>query len=241
VTSSAALGAFRPVPLETLDGDVAFRVRTDRKYVVDQPTLERFLDRLWGTHSVLEIAGRRTFAYDSVYFDTLGLHAARAHVQRRRRRFKARSRLYADAGACWFEIKVKGARGETVKHRLPYDTADHGVLTPVARAFLAEHLEQVPDLEPVLRTAYRRSTFAGPDERVTVDVDLAFRGARLRPEWAIVETKSPRGAGIADAALRALGARPVALSKYLIGSGLTLMENPPNDIRRTLRRYFERA
>lgn len=237
----AALGAFRSVPLERLDNEVALRVRTDRKYIVDQPTLEHLLDALSGTHAVLEIAGRRVFAYDSVYFDTPSLHTARAHVQRRRRRFKARSRLYADAGACWFEIKVKGARGETVKHRLAYDPADHGRLTPVAQAYLAEHLDEVPDLSPMLRTVYRRSTFAGPVERVTVDVDVAFRGARLRPEWAIVETKSPRGTGIADAALRGLGVRPVALSKYLIGSGLTLMENPPNDIRRTIRRYFERA
>jgi hypothetical protein len=237
----AALDAFRPVPLEMLDSAVALRVRTDRKYVVDQSTLARLLDRLAGTHSVLEIGGRRVFTYDSVYFDTPELHAARAHVQRRRRRFKARSRLYADAGACWFEVKIKGARGETVKHRLPYDAADHGRLTPAAEAFLAEHLEQVPDLMPMLRTSYRRSTFAGADERVTVDLDVSFRGARLRPEWAIVETKSPRGASIADAALRALGVRPAALSKYLIGSGLPPMENPPNDIRRTLRRYFERA
>jgi hypothetical protein len=176
-----------------------------------------------------------------VYFDTPSLETARAHVQRRRRRFKARSRLYLDSGVCAFEVKVKGARGETVKHRLPYDPADHGRVTAGAEAFLGEHLDDVPELSPVLRTAYRRSTLAGAGERVTVDHDLSFGPARLRREWAIVETKSPRGNGIADAVLRDLGARPLALSKYLIGSGLTLMENPPNDIRRTLRRYFEHA
>jgi hypothetical protein len=241
MTPDPVLEAFRPVPLDALDAAVALRVRADRKYIVEHPTLRMLLDRLPATHTVLEIAGRRVFSYHSVYFDTPSLDAARAHVQRRRRRFKARSRLYVDSGVCAFEIKVKGARGETVKHRLPYDPAHHGRLTAAASAFLAEHLDLVPELSPVLRTAYRRSTLAGPDERVTVDRDVSFGPARLRPEWAIVETKSPRGDGIADAVLRDLGVRPLALSKYLIGSGLTLMEKPPNDIRRTLRRYFERA
>jgi hypothetical protein len=241
MTSGSVLEAFRPVTLDALDAAVALRVRADRKYVVEHPTLELLLAGLAGTHTVLEIAGRRVFSYDSVYFDTPSLETARAHTQRRRHRFKARSRLYVDAGACWFELKVKGGRGETVKHRLRHDPGDHGRLSPSARAFLGEHLRDVPDLAPVLHTAYRRSTLAGPDERVTVDLDVGFGRARLRPGWAIVETKSPRGAGVADALLRGIGARPLPLSKYLIGSGLTLMETPPNDIRRTLRRYFERA
>ena len=241
MTASAVLDAFEPVPLDELDAALALPVRTDRKFVIDQHALELLLDRLADTHAVLEIAGRRVFAYDSVYFDTPELLTARAHVQRRRRRFKARSRLYLDSGVCCFELKVKGARGETVKHRLPYDAADHGRLTPQAMAFLGEHLDRVPELAPVLRSSYRRSTLAGPDERVTVDLDLSFGPARLRPGWAIVETKTPRGAGVADAVLRELGVRPVPLSKYLIGSGLTLMENPPNDVRRIVRRYFEPA
>ena len=69
---------------------------------------------------MLEIAGRRAFAYDTVYFDTGDLLTARAHVQRRRRRFKCRSRLYVDTEACAFELKTKGARGGTVKHRIAY-------------------------------------------------------------------------------------------------------------------------
>jgi hypothetical protein len=241
MTSDLVLEAFRPVPLDALDAAVALHVRADRKYIVDRTTLRMLLDRLTVTHTVLEIAGRRVFSYDSVYFDTSSLDAARAHVQRRRRRFKARSRLYVDSGVCAFEVKVKGARGETVKHRLPYDPACHGRVTAPASEFLAEHLHHVPELSPVIRTTYRRTTLAGPDERVTVDQDLSFGSARLRAGWAIVETKSPRGHGVSDAVLRDLGARPLALSKYLIGSGLTLMETPPNDIRRTLRRYFERA
>jgi hypothetical protein len=77
-----------------------------------------------------------------------------------------------------------------------------------ARAFLAEHLPDVPPLEPVLRTTYTRVTLAGPAERVTIDSDLAYdEAAGLRPEWVLVETKSPRGHGIADDVLRDLYVR----------------------------------
>ena len=64
--------------------------------------------------------GRRTFGYESVYFDTPELSTYRAHLQRRRQRFKARTRTYTDTGLCMFEVKLTGARGETVKQRVPH-------------------------------------------------------------------------------------------------------------------------
>lgn len=230
-----------PVSLEALDAAVALRVRTDRKHLVDSRTLDALLDALEPTHAALEVGGERTFTYDSVYFDTPGLLTARAHVQGRRRRFKCRSRLYVESGVCAFEVKVKGPRGDTVKHRMPYAPADHGRITEDARAFLAEHGGGAPDLEAVLRTRYLRSTLTGPQERVTIDRELSFGAARLRPGWAIVETKSAAGAGVADRVLRDLGVRPLPLSKYLVGVGLTRMATVPNDTRRVSRRYFAHA
>jgi hypothetical protein len=235
------LETFAPVTLERLDEAVALRVRSDHKHVVDTATLDAFLAALADTHAALDIGGRREFTYDSVYFDTEALLTARAHVQQRRRRFKCRSRLYVDTSACAFELKLKSARGETVKHRIPYAPADHGTITAGARAFLGEHVRDVPHLVPALRTVYTRSTLAGPRERVTIDRDPSFGSARLRSGWAIVETKSEDGSGIADRVLRGLGVRPLPLSKYLIGTGLTRMSTPPNDTRRLVKRYFADA
>jgi VTC domain len=237
----AGLAPFRPISLPDLDASVALRVRSDAKHVIDLATIHTLLDRLAPTHTALEIDGRRAFAYDSVYFDGPALESARAHVQRRRRRFKCRSRLYLDTQACAFELKVKGGRGETIKHRIPYAAGDHGTVTPAARAFLGEHLGALPHLAPTLHTRYTRITLAGPGERVTIDLDLSFGAARLRAGWAIVETKSARGAGLADRVLRELGSRPTSLSKYLIGAGMTRMAAPPNDTRLITRRYFEHA
>ena len=236
-----ALERLDAVTLPDLDAAVAMRVRADRKHVIAVAALDELLEALAPTHRALEIDGRRLFAYDTVYFDTTDLLTARAHVQRRRLRFKCRSRLYVDSGTCAFELKLKGRRGETVKQRIDYDPADHGTVTPGARAFVAEHVDHVPDLRPVLRTTYDRMTLAGPGERVTIDLGLSFGAAWLRPEWAIVETKSANGAGVADRGLRRLGSRPISMSKYLLGAGLTLMPTPPADTRRLGRRYFTHA
>ena len=233
-----ALDTLAPVALDALDAEVALRVRADRKHVVDLALVERLVERLAPAYAALEIGGLRRFAYDTVYFDTPDLHTLRAHVQRRRSRFKARSRLYADTGVAAFELKRKGHRGDTVKLRLPYRPVDHGTVTREARAFLTEHLIDVPVLEPVLQTTYTRITLAGPAERVTIDLDLAYDGARLKPGLAIVETKSARGDGPAERVLRELGSRPVGLSKYAMGAGLTLLPAPPNDLRRLARRAF---
>jgi hypothetical protein len=238
----AGLDALEPVTLAALDADVALRERVDAKHVVGLDTLATLLERLRTTHAALEIDGRRAFAYDTIYFDTPCLQTVRAHVQRRRARFKCRTRLYADSGVCAFELKTKDNRGGTVKRRIPLDPVAHGRLTPAARAFLSEHLADVPDLEPILQLTYTRITLAGPGERVTADLGLRYDGgARLRPGLAVVETKSPRGGGVADRVLRDLGSRPVPLSKYVMGAGLTRLAAPPNDLRRLARRCFAHA
>jgi hypothetical protein len=241
---TAALSTLESLPavsLSELDAAVPLRVRADHKHLVDVRLLDQLLVGLAATHRALELDGRRTFAYDSVYFDTSDLQTARAHVQRRRQRFKARSRLYVDSDTCAFELKLKGRRGETVKHRMPYDSAAHGTLTDDALAFLGEHVRDVPDLRPALRTTYTRTTLAAADERVTIDLGLSYGAAWLRPQWAVVETKSARGAGIADRVLRRLGSRPLAMSKYLLGAGMTLMPIPPADTRLLAKRYFAHA
>jgi hypothetical protein len=229
------------ISLAELDAEASFRVREDRKHVIAVTALQRLFAELAETHRALEIDGRRSFTYDSIYFDTPELETVRAHVQRRRKRFKCRTRLYVESETCAFEIKAKGGRGETVKHRLPYDVADHGRLTADAHTFLAQHLGQPVELGPSLRTTYSRSTLVGAGERVTIDLGLCFGEARLRDAWAIVETKSARGVGEAERVLRRLGSQPLSLSKYVIGTGLTRMPQPPNDLRLLARRYFAHA
>src|SRR5690606_24642812 len=138
----AALEAFAPIGLAAVVDAAALQTRVDSKYLLGPAAYERFRERPaeTGDWSCLEIDRRRRFAYESVYFDTPDLLTYRQHRQGRRRRFKVRSRTYADSGECVFEIKLKGSRRNTVKRRIPYPAADAGRLTEAAADFLTETL-----------------------------------------------------------------------------------------------------
>jgi VTC domain len=245
----------RAIGLEELETAAALQDRIDTKYLVSLDVFASLAERLSDTHAVLEIDARRSFRYHTVYFDTETLTTYRDHMQRRRRRYKCRSREYVDSGVCTFEVKLKGLRGRTVKHRMAYDRARRDELSEPALQFVRDCLERAygrfpdGDLEPALAVTYARVTFAAPElgERVTCDFDLGFcapSGAtgRLADDTVIVESKSMTGNAIADRALRALGARPeAACSKYCLGVGLTNPRVNSNALRRLLRRHFRPA
>jgi VTC domain len=241
---------FRTVGLAELESSAALLDRVDTKYVVARADLAALAEHLRATHAVLELGGVRAFRYRTTYFDTAGLRTYRDHVQERRRRFKCRVREYVDSGLCMFEVKLKGARGRTVKHRMPHGTGEH-LSEPLLR-FLEQRLAGAygplaEPLGPALAMTYRRVTLVAPGERVTCDFDLAFtapdgRGGHLDGDAVIVESKSARGGALADRELRALGARPVqGCSKYCLGVGLTRPEVKRNGLLPLLRRYFHAA
>lgn len=243
------LGTLAPVDLAGLEARAALLHRSDRKYVVGWADVAALVTRLSGDHLALEIGGRRDFGYDTVYFDSAGFDTFHQHVRGHRRRFKVRVRHYADAGVCALEVKLRGRRGETLKHRLAYHVEHHGTLTADASAFLADRLREAygtappAGLRPVVRTHYRRATLvAAPGgERLTCDFDLRFEpgpAAALIPDRVIVETKSADGRGAADRVLRELGHRPQPCSKYLMGVGLLGLRPVPNDLRRLAARSF---
>lgn len=245
---SRVVEAFPAIALDRLDAGAALRDRVDAKYVVPLDVFAALAGRLLATHAALEIDGRRAFAYRSRYFDTPELRVFRDHMQQRRRRYKCRSRQYLDTGAYAFEVKLKGLRGRTVKHRMAHDGHE---LSDAAIGFLRECLERAygrePDsgLRPALDVDYTRVTLVAPElgERVTCDFDLAFTGpggagGRLDPGMAIVESKSERGDALAVHVLRALGHRPQpSCSKYCLGVALT-RPVAGNPLLPLLRRYF---
>jgi hypothetical protein len=224
--------------------------RVDRKYFVPAKTFRALIAEL-GSCRVLEIDGQRTFDYESVYFDTPGLLTYRAHLQRRRRRFKARTRTYLDSGLCMFEVKTVGARGATVKDRIKHSLTDRAVLTDPARDFLGQTLYSAygqptpPGLQPTLINLYRRTTFASSVEgaRLTCDVALSCHTERAsmhdRGSHVLVESKSANGSSKADQMLRRLGVRPISVSKYCVGIAALHPEVPANPWHTTLDRYFE--
>ena len=187
---------------------------------------------------MLEIGGRRAFAYDTTYFDTDDLHCFRAHVQGRRRRYKCRTRLYADTDVCALEVKLRGSGDRTVKLRQPMARA---ASWPARRGRAAHSwpscLGAVPPMAPTLRGRHTRVTLVGDRERCTFDFDLAYAGGgAFAPGLVIVESKSERGRGAADRALLALGSRPAPCSKYCLGIALQGRAAAPVELRPLVRR-----
>ena len=105
---AAAAAMVDPIGLDELMELAELQTRVDRKYFVPADVFRRMIGELAGELRVLDIDGLRTFGYESVYFDTPDLTTYRAHVQRRRQRFKARTRTYTDSGLCMFEVKLTG-------------------------------------------------------------------------------------------------------------------------------------
>ncbi|OLZ64424.1 hypothetical protein AV521_35810 [Streptomyces sp. IMTB 2501] len=244
------LSALRGATLAEVDAAAALQHRTDRKYLVPLDRARLLVDRLADSHHVLDLAGRRTTSYLSTYFDTEGLEAWRAHVQGRRRRWKVRTRLYAEDGLCRAEVKTKDGRGATVKHALGIPADGYGQLDGSAAEFVDEVLRgaDIPvttaALSPAAEIRYVRAALADLDHgtRVTLDGRLTChhrdRGAGLDPGHVLVETKGGARPAPADRLLLSLGARPVSLSKYIVGQSLLTPGLPDNDVRRLARAHF---
>ena len=141
------LDRFESVSLEALDERAALLRRIDNKYAVAPEQFDRLSDRLRSDHQVLEIGGRRAFAYSTVYFDTSDLRCFVDHLEDRVPRFKARSRLYEDTGKCVFEVKLKRSADETDKRQIDYPTEDRRRLTEDAMECLKSALAG-PDVPP---------------------------------------------------------------------------------------------
>jgi hypothetical protein len=234
------LGRLDPVSLQELDDRAALLRRVDRKYVLALDALVAVLEALADDHEVLEIDGRRRFAYRTIYFDTADLRAFHDHVADRRPRFKLRTRCYLDQRSCQFEVKIKTADDETDKRQADHPADAPEQLGEAALSLTDDALSEagappVEDLRPVLSTEFERFTLAARDgdSRATCDSKLTLtrvadgRSVRIRDDRVVLETKSEDGDSLADRVLAQRGIEPVSLSKYRAGVAL-LVEGEPD-------------
>lgn len=241
-----------PIGLQELTERAGLLTRIDRKYLVPRTELDHLLDLLPGTTRVLQIGDHRQFGYRSVYFDTPELLAYRLTAQRRRRRFKIRTRSYLDSGLHLLEVKTRGPRGTTVKQRVPYaGDGERLVRQDKAEAYAAlQHTGAVTpssadDLRPTLITSYHRVTLFLPrsQSRVTIDSELTWtlpddeRGLALDGH-VVVETKCPGPAAEMDRALWSHRLRPCAVSKFGTGLAALRPDLPAHRWHRVMNRHL---
>ena len=240
---------FDPIALEALNATAGMLERIDNKYIVPAAALRRAVPDLAPHFDILEIGGRRGFAYETRYFDDPELHSYFDHHQGRRKRVKVRTRKYVDAGLCFLEVKLKDRRGRTVKKRLPYHAAKYGILDERAWTHIRDSYRELYGREfphalaPMLDVHYVRTTLVAKagGERMTIDNRLSFLTADavlpVDGDVFIVEAKSANGNGIADQILRRLHQHPTKhCSKYCTGTALMAARTKHNNFRPALRK-----
>ncbi|MDO4897751.1 MAG: polyphosphate polymerase domain-containing protein [Rothia sp. (in: high G+C Gram-positive bacteria)] len=265
-TTSLVPTSWPGISLEELNAKAAMQTRVDRKYIVDGLYAAAVLADLPAEASVLEIDGQREFSYDSVYFDTPNLDSYRLAATGRRNRYKVRTRSYLDTGDTFLEVKTEGARAVTVKERIPYPSTDRAYLNAAGRDYVEESLRGLIDqpataFEPVLTTAYRRTTVLLPasehnpvDSRMTIDTHLTWtpltsRALGISPLYrvgtdytaagmVIIETKSGSAPSVADKHLWRAGIRPAKISKFATGMAALNPDLPSNKWNRTIARHL---
>lgn len=243
---------FESITLDQCNAMASMQDRVDTKYLVGGEQMRAFLDAIRSRYTVLEIESRREFRYSSCYYDdNFGCYFD--HHQGRRKRLKVRTREYVDGGGMvYFEIKRKGLRGRTVKHRCSTDQLmvpriQGEQLEMLRDLYSSEYKKPMPFIfSPALLVDYQRCTLVATcgGERVTVDSCIDFAKpdscdppTRVSDDFIIIETKSGKGKGIADSALRSLKIRPVSkCSKYCLGANLTHSVRKGNVFLPTIRR-----
>ncbi|MEU1022742.1 VTC domain-containing protein [Streptomyces sp. NPDC005904] len=231
----AALAA-HPIALDEVNARAQLLARHDNSYLVPVEIFEDLVALLTdprrprGPFRALSIGGKRCFRYHSTYYDTPELGTFHDHRQGRRPRYRIRERVYRDSGERQFEIKLKGGRGETVKHRQRLEGADHA-LDEARQGFLAGVLRGSYDIEAPrglvrsLVTDYQRATFVADGQRVTCDAGLVVRDtatgrtAAADSGLVLVETKTRTEGHLTDAdrVLHRFGVRAADFTKYCGG------------------------
>ncbi|MDR0395373.1 MAG: polyphosphate polymerase domain-containing protein [Tannerella sp.] len=225
------LDEYAPISLTEMS-DVRLMNRIDTKYTTSLSLLPEFLKGLQADYFVQEIDGRRVGAYRTMYLDTPDRKMYLDHHNGRYTRMKIRVRAYLDSQMIFLEIKNKNNKGRTKKKRIQLPEMD-GYDCKAAERFLAEYAKYpLENLIPCQENCFLRTTLVNKQktERLTIDVNLSFRnlsdGTEVHlDDLAIIELKqNGRLSSPAKSRLADLHIYPVSISKYCLGTILTVSE-----------------
>lgn len=225
------------ISLEELQTTASYLIRRDRKYLLSVRTLASVLDAVDENARVLEINNQRTFAYESLYFDTEDFQSYYRSLRQRPDRFKVRVRIYKDSELSYLEAKTHDHHGRTVKQRRDRNGVMDPKLSSAEHAWLGDMREidgLAANLTHMMTTRYVRATLALPngEGRVTIDHHLEFsmnNGHTIAlPSIVILESKGAGRPTSIDRMLWRHGIRPVSISKFGCGMSLLAEELPSN-------------
>ena len=232
--------------------DVKLMNRVDTKYVVSESDVITLLEHMAKCgYRVQVIDGVRACRYDTLYYDTAERDMYVAHHNRQLTRQKIRTRTYVETGLTFLEVKNKNNRGRTKKRRTEiarndfYSFADNAA----ARDFYSENGHYAHEtISPALATRFVRITLVNPrlTERLTIDLSLEYEDMRNHnrasiPSMAIVELKQD-GNVVSDLkrTMLEMRIRPLKVSKYCLGTTLTVEGIKRNRFKAKLRNIAKR-
>ncbi len=217
------LNKFEGISLTGLD-EVNLSDRYDTKSIFSDKLLPAFLEQLLSFYRVLEMNGRRSFQYESLYYDTPELKSYTDHQRGKARRHKFRFRRYVDCGDSFFEIKARHGTGRNLKERIPANGSGFALTEAIKEKIKAQAGIDSGSLIPSLKVTVSRITLLHKNrsEKVTFDTGIRFHlGGKTKhlDNLVIAEVKQMRHDPDSDffMALRKLGIYPVSFSKYCIG------------------------
>lgn len=221
------LSRFAPATLEELDSKKLLD-RFDTKYIFSASLLPEILALLKDNYYILEIDGKRRFAYETLYFDTADYRLHNAHHNGKLNRYKIRCRLYKETGDCFFEVKRKTNKKKTLKSRIKRKKIQEKLGKKIAK-FVSEKTDlSAKDLLPTLWINYSRITFMHKhsSEKLTIDTDLTFKSKFSEKPFdglVIAELKRPGKYAQSDFTdyMKQFNIKRMRISKYCTGNVLT--------------------
>lgn len=181
------ISKFNTISLKEMN-DVKLLSRIDTKFVFNKTLLLEMLPILKDHYKILKIDGNRFSRYNSIYFDTSDFLFYNSHHNGRLNRVKIRFREYVDSGLCFFEIKKKNAKGQTIKSRMNVKQSFR-VLKSKHHHFIKEILNKDYHLNYCHENLFNRITLVNNyiKERLTIDFNFRFRNY---PDKIISDTKN---------------------------------------------------
>ncbi len=230
--------------------DVKLMNRIDTKYVLSEAeVLEMLRSAARCGYRVQVIDGVRACRYDTLYYDTAERDMYLVHHNQQLTRQKIRTRLYVETEQAFLEIKNKTNRGRTKKRRITISHSELGSFnggdnaSEVVAFYNKNARYAIGDVAPALATRFTRITLVNPElsERLTIDLGLSYEDVRTHriaaiPSMAIVELKQDGNTlSMMKRILRDMHIAPLKVSKYCLGTALTVEDIKKNRFKLKIR------
>jgi len=216
------LESFDPISLEEMDS-VRLMNRQDTKFIFSLEELIEILPLLNEHYRLLNIDGKRTSKYETVYFDTENLDLYIDHHRQKVDRYKVRYRKYLDTDLAFLEVKHK-FKGRTDKKRILVDDLLFKIPGDHEEFVRESGVENAEELESSLHNNFERITLVAREraERLTLDINLEFEDSDKKvslDDLVIAELKQEETSRLSPfyKILKKKQIRPFRISKYCIG------------------------